>query len=89
MAEMRLLDRLTASDLFLLMWDDYGWSSDINGLAILDGANLFDRDGHARVDAVRRHTDARLHLAPRFRQLLFAHAQDLDGRCGSTLPRST
>jgi hypothetical protein len=24
MAETRLLERLTASDLFLLLWDDYG-----------------------------------------------------------------
>jgi diacylglycerol O-acyltransferase / wax synthase len=30
-----LLRRLTASDLFLLLWDDYGWSSDIGGLARL------------------------------------------------------
>jgi hypothetical protein len=31
MAETRLLERLTASDLFLLLWDDYGWSTDIGG----------------------------------------------------------
>ncbi len=36
------LERLTASDLFLLMWDDYGWSTDVGGLAILDGASLLD-----------------------------------------------
>ena len=36
------LERLTASDLFLLMWDDYGWSSDIGGLAILAGAPLLE-----------------------------------------------
>jgi hypothetical protein len=39
MAETRVLERLTASDLFLL-WDDYGWSSDIGGLAILEGTSL-------------------------------------------------
>jgi hypothetical protein len=44
MAENRLLERLTASDLFLLLWDDYGWSTDIGGLAILDGTSLLDRD---------------------------------------------
>src|SRR5512135_1315764 len=33
MAETCLLERLTASDLFLLLWDDYGWSSDIGGPA--------------------------------------------------------
>src|SRR5215831_2896582 len=65
MTETRLLDRLTASDLFLLMWDDYGWSSDIGGLAVLDGA------GRVRVDAVREQFEPRLHLIPRFRQLLY------------------
>jgi diacylglycerol O-acyltransferase len=70
MADTRRLDRLTASDLFLLLWDDYGWSTDIGGLAILDGANLLDQDGSVRIDAVRRHIEPRLQLVPRFRQLL-------------------
>src|SRR5215472_686045 len=71
MAETRPLDRLTASDLFLLMWDDYGWSSDIGGLAVLDGASLLDRDGRVRIDAVRDQLEPRLDLVPRFRQLLY------------------
>ena len=71
MAETRLLDRLTASDLFLLLWDDYGWSTDIGGLAILDGASLLDRDGRVRIEDVRRQLEPRLHLVPRFRQLLY------------------
>jgi diacylglycerol O-acyltransferase len=70
MAEARLLDRLTASDLFLLLWDDYGWSTDIGGLAILDGAKLLDRDGRVRIEAVREHLEPRLDLVPRLRQLL-------------------
>jgi diacylglycerol O-acyltransferase / wax synthase len=70
MAEARLLDRLTASDLFLLLWDDYGWSTDIGGLAILDGAKLLDRDGRVRIEDVRRLLEPRLHQIPRFRQLL-------------------
>jgi hypothetical protein len=37
MAQTAVLERLTASDLFLLQWDDFSWSSDIGGLAILDG----------------------------------------------------
>jgi diacylglycerol O-acyltransferase len=45
------LERLTASDLFLLLWDDYGWSSDIGGLAIVDGTSLLDRDGRVRIEA--------------------------------------
>jgi hypothetical protein len=44
------LERVTASDLFLLLWDDYGWSSDIGGLAICDGTGLLDRDGRVRIE---------------------------------------
>jgi len=71
MTETRLLERVTASDLFLLMWDDYGWSSDIGGLAILDGTGLLDRDGRVLTEAVRARLEPRLHLVPRFRQLLY------------------
>jgi diacylglycerol O-acyltransferase len=71
MAETRLVERLTASDLFMLMWEDYGWSTDIGGLAILDGTSLLDGDGRVRIEAVRRQLEPRLHLVPRFRQLLY------------------
>jgi diacylglycerol O-acyltransferase / wax synthase len=70
MAETRLLERLTASDRFML-WEDYGWSGDIGGLAILDGTSLLDRDGRVRIEAIRRQLEPRLHLVPRFRQLLY------------------
>jgi diacylglycerol O-acyltransferase len=70
MTGTRPLERLTASDIFLLLWDDYGWSTDIGGLAILDGANLFDGDGRLKVEAIRAHLEPRLHQVPRFRQLL-------------------
>lgn len=70
MTETHLLERLTASDLFLLMWDDYGWSTDIGGVAILDGPSLLDRDGDVRIEAIRRQLEPRLHLVPRFRQRL-------------------
>ena len=71
MPETPLLERLTASDLFLLLWDDYGWSSDIGGLAILDGTSLLDPEGRVRIEAVRAQLEPRLHLVPRFRQLLY------------------
>jgi WS/DGAT/MGAT family acyltransferase len=70
MAETHLLERLTASDLFML-WEDYGWSGDIGALAILDGTSLLDGDGRVRIEAVRRQLEPRLHLVPRFRQLLY------------------
>jgi diacylglycerol O-acyltransferase len=71
MAETRLVDRLTASDLFMLWADDFGWSQDIGVLAILDGTRLLDRDGRINIEAVRRHIEPRLALVPRFRQLLY------------------
>jgi hypothetical protein len=71
MAETPPLERLTASDLFMLLWDDYGWPNQIGGLAILDGTSLLDRDGHLRIEAVRQRLEARLQLVPRLRQLLY------------------
>jgi WS/DGAT/MGAT family acyltransferase len=71
MAGTPVLERLTASDLFLLLWDDYGWSTDIGGLAILDGASLLDHDGRVRIEAIREQLEPKLHLVPRFRQLLY------------------
>jgi diacylglycerol O-acyltransferase / wax synthase len=71
MAEPRRMDRLTASDLFMLWAGDYGWSQDIGVLAILDGTWLLDPDGRVRIDEVRRRLEPRLHLVPRFRQLLY------------------
>jgi diacylglycerol O-acyltransferase / wax synthase len=71
MAETPLLERLTASDLFMLLWDDYGWPNQIGGLAILDGTTLLDRDGRVRIEAVRRQLEPRVQLVPRFRQLLY------------------
>jgi len=71
MAGTPVLERLTASDLFLLMWDDYGWSSDIGGLAICDGTRLLDPDGRVRIGAVRTLLEPRLQLVPRLRQLLY------------------
>lgn len=65
------LERLTASDIFLLLWDDYGWSTDIGGLAVLEGSSLLDADGRLRIEDVRQRLEPRLQLVPRFRQLLY------------------
>jgi diacylglycerol O-acyltransferase / wax synthase len=66
-----VIERLTASDIFLLLWEDYGWSTDIGGLAVLDGGGLLDRDGRVRIEAVRQQLEPRLHLVPRLRQVLY------------------
>lgn len=71
MAETRRLERLNASDLYVLLWDDFGWSGDIGVLAILDGTQLLDRDGRVRIEAVRERLEPRLQLVPRFRQCLY------------------
>ena len=55
MAEIPVLEWLTASDLVFWQWNDCGWSSDIGGLAILDGTRLalvsatIDSDGEQRL----------------------------------------
>jgi diacylglycerol O-acyltransferase / wax synthase len=65
------MERLSANDLFTLWWDDFGWPGDIGALAILDGTSLLDPGGRFRIEAVRAVIGARLHLLPRFRQLLY------------------
>jgi diacylglycerol O-acyltransferase / wax synthase len=72
-----MLDRLTAQDLLMLGADDFGWSEDIGVLAILDGTRLLDGDGRVRIDEVRRRLEPKLHLVPRFRQLLHRPRQGL------------
>jgi diacylglycerol O-acyltransferase / wax synthase len=71
MAYRRALDRLTASDLFLMLWDDYGWSTDIGALAVLDGTTLLEPDGRVRIEEIRRRLEPRMSLVPHFRQLLY------------------
>jgi diacylglycerol O-acyltransferase / wax synthase len=71
MVKPRRLDRLTASDLWALWADDFGWSEDIGVLAILDGTRLRDDAGRFGIEAVRRAIEPKLHLVPRFRQLLY------------------
>src|SRR5262249_38894370 len=41
------------------------------GLAICDGTSLLDLEGRVRIEAVRAQLEPRLHLVPRFRQLLY------------------
>jgi diacylglycerol O-acyltransferase len=65
------MERLGAQDLATLWWDDFGWPGDIGAVVFLDGTGLVDRDGRFRIEAVRRAIESRLHLLPRFRQLLY------------------
>jgi len=63
------IDRLSAEDRMMLKGDEV-WPQDVGALAILDGRNLLDRSGRFRIEAARAAIEARLHLVPRFRQLI-------------------
>jgi hypothetical protein len=64
------VDRLTDEDQRML-WPDEIWPQEIVALTVLDGSDLAGPDGRFRVEAVREVIAARLHLVPRFRQLLY------------------
>jgi hypothetical protein len=83
------MDRLTAQDLMMLWPEEVGWSQDIGAVAILDGRRLLDADGRFRIETAREEIGRRLHLVPRFRQLLYRPRSGWAGRCGSTLRPST
>ena len=64
------VDRLTAEDR-LMLWSDGSWPQDIGALAVLDGRTLLESDGRFRIEAAREAIERRLHLLPRFRQILY------------------
>ena len=72
------MERLTAEDR-LMLWPDENWPQDIGALAVLDGAGLLDPDGRFFLDAARQAVAARLHLVPRFRQVLRVPPRGLGG----------
>jgi diacylglycerol O-acyltransferase len=72
------MERLTAEDRFML-WPDEIWPQDIGALVMLDGGRLIKPDGDFRIEAVREAVASRLHLLPRFRQLLYIPLRRLGG----------
>ncbi len=72
------MERLTEEDQ-LMLWPDEIWPQDIGALAVLDGSSLLDADGRFRIEAVREAVAGRLHLVPRFRQLLYVPPRRLGG----------
>jgi diacylglycerol O-acyltransferase / wax synthase len=66
------VERLSAQDLSMVLAEEFGWPQDIGALAILDGSQLPAAEGRFPIDAVRERIGRRLHLLPRFRQLLYA-----------------
>ena len=73
-----MIERLTAED-EVMLWPDQIWPQDIGALAVLDGNNLLDPDGRFRIEAVTEMVTGRLHLVPRFRQLLYLPPRRLGG----------
>ena len=82
------MERLTAEDR-LMLWPDQRWPQEIGALVVLDGSGLLDPGGRFRIEQVRQAVEARLHLVPRFRQVLHVPRRGLGGPLWVTPPRST
>jgi diacylglycerol O-acyltransferase len=63
------------------------WPQDIGALAILDGTILLDPAGELRIDAVHEAIASRLHLVPRFRQVIHVPGRGLGGPLWVDAPR--
>jgi WS/DGAT/MGAT family acyltransferase len=72
------IDRLSDEDA-LMLWPDEIWPQDVGALVTLAGDRLLDDDGRLRIEVVRERVAARLHLVPRFRQLLRVPPRRLGG----------
>jgi diacylglycerol O-acyltransferase / wax synthase len=72
------IDRLTALDRVMLGASRI-WPQDIGALAILDGTTLLDSTAHLRMEQHCRAIEARLHLVPRFRQIIHVPRWGLGG----------
>lgn len=72
------IDRLTPLDRMMLGVSQT-WPQDIGAIAILDGARLFDPVGRLRIELIREAIDSRLHLVPRFRQVIVSPRRGLGG----------
>ncbi|HSK98160.1 MAG TPA: wax ester/triacylglycerol synthase domain-containing protein, partial [Euzebyales bacterium] len=73
-----VLERVSADDR-LILWPDAVWPQDVGALAILDAGNLLRADGSFRIEEARDAVQARLHLLPRFRQVLYEPGRGLGG----------
>ena len=72
------VERLSAEDR-LILWPDEVWPQDIGALGVLDGSSLLDSKGQFRMEAVKGAVEGRLHLLPRFRQVLYVPRRGLGG----------
>ena len=75
---MSSVERLSAEDR-LILWPDQVWPQDIGAVGVLDGNSLLDSDGRFRIEAAKQAIEGRLHLLPRFRQVLHVPRRGLGG----------
>ena len=81
------VERLSADDQ-LILWPDEVWPQDIGALGVLDGTGLLDFDGSFRIETAKRAVEGRLHLLPRFRQVLYEPRRGLEGCRGTVMSPS-
>jgi diacylglycerol O-acyltransferase / wax synthase len=72
------IDRLTALDQLMLR-ASATWPQDIGALALLDGTNLLEPTGRFRIETAQAAIGSRLHLVPRFRQVVHVPRRGLGG----------
>ena len=64
-----VVERISAEDR-LMLWPDRLWPQDVGALVVIDGPGFLEADGRFDLDAARAAVESRLHLVPRFRQIL-------------------
>jgi diacylglycerol O-acyltransferase len=79
------IERLTALDQLMLR-ASATWPQEIGALALLDGTNLLEPSGRFRIEAVRDAIGSKLHLMPRFRQLVHVPRRGLGGPLWADAP---
>jgi WS/DGAT/MGAT family acyltransferase len=67
---MATIDRLTPSDLAMLVPDELGWPQDIAAVAVLDASADVDPAGCVLLERVREAIRRRIHRVPRLRQIV-------------------
>ena len=77
-SDVSAVERLSAEDR-LILWPDPVWPQDIGALGLLDGSSLLDSHGRFRIEVARAAIETRLHLLPRFRQVLYLPRRGLGG----------
>jgi WS/DGAT/MGAT family acyltransferase len=80
------VDRLSSLDR-LMLGASKRWPQDIGALAILEGTSLLDPTGELRIDPVLDAIASRLHLVPRFRQVIHVPRRGRGGPLWMDAPR--